>query len=985
MSSRTTAQPGAATWVLSPPRLVGRTTQLHALTQALIRSPAVVLIEGEAGIGKSRLVRECLSAPQLQQQRVLVGACPPYREPSTLAPIVDALRLVDRPPETLRLSPLAGALRPLFPEWADQLPPNPEPLESVTAARHRLLRALAELVGSLGTDVLVLEDAHWADETSLEFLLFLATRQRLPRPRGGDSPGPPSLVVTYRPEDITEGSLLRRLPAGLPAGTWQVRITLDPLDVADTAELASSMLGDEVMPSFAEFLHQHTDGLPLAVEESVRLLDDRDDLVHRDGGWARASDTTLAVPPTVRDSTLERVQRLEPAAQRVLQVAAVLAEPADEDTLMQVANLAEPVGLLRAVSSGLLHDAGAGRLAFRHVLSAMAVYESIPAPARRRLHLRAGETLERAQPPAAAAKLARHFREGGDPARWLRHGETAADLAVAASDHLTAVDLLEDLLAFPEFAVPDRVRLARKLGLAVLFMRAVGTERAWASVKKLREIRDDPALDQRQRAEVGTVLGRLLNQFGVHAEAFTELTRAVPHLGHRPVEAAHSMNLLGWPRAGPWSVTTHLRWLKRAEAVPLTEATPAERLSLTIDRATALLQLGYPAGWQVLDRLPSEVDSGEQRLHLARGLLNLGDCALLWGWYAEARRLLGNGLEVAEANQYARIRDCVTSNLVRLDWLTGAWDGLVGQAQSLMHDHDAMAVAREEATLITALWETAQGQHRMAEERLEGLLEQFRQQGAVLQEPAPAAALARLYLEQDDVDAAVKVTAGPMQVIETKRIWIWAGELAPIRVQALLAAGHTEEAEQLVARFAAGLRGRKAPAPRGALATCRALLIAHTRDALAGADAYGRAARIWEALPRPYDALLAREQRATCLFDAGRVDAAVSLLTRVLDGFAALGATADADRAARRLREHGVARPWRGGRRGYGDQLSPRELEVVRLVITGKTNREIAHELSKSPGTVAEQLRSAMRKLGVSSRTALAVAAVEAGVLSDRG
>jgi DNA-binding CsgD family transcriptional regulator len=98
-----------------------------------------------------------------------------------------------------------------------------------------------------------------------------------------------------------------------------------------------------------------------------------------------------------------------------------------------------------------------------------------------------------------------------------------------------------------------------------------------------------------------------------------------------------------------------------------------------------------------------------------------------------------------------------------------------------------------------------------------------------------------------------------------------------------------------------------------------------------------------------------------------------------------LGARGDADRVAQRLRDHGtdVPRLWRGGRRGYGDELSPRELEVVRWIVAGKTNREIARILTKSPATVDQQLRSAMRKLKVTSRTALAVAAVEAGVFAE--
>ena len=96
-----------------------------------------------------------------------------------------------------------------------------------------------------------------------------------------------------------------------------------------------------------------------------------------------------------------------------------------------------------------------------------------------------------------------------------------------------------------------------------------------------------------------------------------------------------------------------------------------------------------------------------------------------------------------------------------------------------------------------------------------------------------------------------------------------------------------------------------------------------------------------------------------------------------------LGARGDGNRLAELIRAHGgeTPRTWRRGRRGYGNQLSPRELEVVRQLVTGRTNREIADALSRSPKTVAGQLSSAMRKLGVTSRTALAVAVMDAGLV----
>src|SRR5439155_10720775 len=121
-------------------RLVGRDEELATLCRTLAGRPALVLVTGEAGIGKSRLVQEYLAAPAGRRQRTLVAACPPFREPATLGPLVDALRQTVDDVTRLRLTPLAGALRPLLPEWLDALPPDPEPLADATAARFRLFR-----------------------------------------------------------------------------------------------------------------------------------------------------------------------------------------------------------------------------------------------------------------------------------------------------------------------------------------------------------------------------------------------------------------------------------------------------------------------------------------------------------------------------------------------------------------------------------------------------------------------------------------------------------------------------------------------------------------------------------------------------------------------------------------------------------------------------------------------------------------------------
>jgi DNA-binding CsgD family transcriptional regulator len=249
----------------------------------------------------------------------------------------------------------------------------------------------------------------------------------------------------------------------------------------------------------------------------------------------------------------------------------------------------------------------------------------------------------------------------------------------------------------------------------------------------------------------------------------------------------------------------------------------------------------------------------------------------------------------------------------------------------------------------------------------------------------PAAALARLRLADGRVDNALEITDEPIGILAAKKIWAWATDIAPVRVEALLAAGRAGEAGDLVETFGRGLHGRDAPAPAAALVLCQALLAGADGDHSLAGTLFARAAAAWQRLPRPYEALLARERQGRCQLAAGNGPAGLPILSEVLKGLSDLGARGDAMRVIRTLNEHGVQarRPWLGGRRSYGHELSPRELDVVRLLLDGRTNRRIAEALFLSPKTVACHVNSAMRKLGVSSRAALAVRAMEVGFGRD--
>jgi DNA-binding CsgD family transcriptional regulator len=249
-----------------------------------------------------------------------------------------------------------------------------------------------------------------------------------------------------------------------------------------------------------------------------------------------------------------------------------------------------------------------------------------------------------------------------------------------------------------------------------------------------------------------------------------------------------------------------------------------------------------------------------------------------------------------------------------------------------------------------------------------------------------AAALASVQLQQGRVEEALRVTDHPMFEVTRKGAWVWATEIAPVRVEAMVLNGQIEEARWLTTAFARGVHGLAAPAPAAALKLCQALLAqARGDDPLSVARRFRDVAATWERLPRPFDAALALEREANSLLAGNQADRGLHLLTGVRQSLVDLGALADAERVVSTLRGHGVdvRRVQRGGRRSYGNDLSPRELDVVSLLVSGLTNREIGELLVLSPKTVARHLDSARRKLSATSRTALAMKAVAAGILPD--
>jgi predicted ATPase len=442
------------------PQMVGRDAELDRILRVVEEPPAVVVVAGEAGVGKTRLVEELLARPALSRSHHLVGRCQRIRESFPLGPLVEALRRAGDELRGLRLGAVAGALRPLLPELAQWLPPAPDPLDDRAAERHRVFRGLAEVLGELGAMrpvVLVVEDLHWADEQTRDFVAYLLAD---PTPHV-------SLVLTYRSEDADPDVLA--LTARLPAIVSD-HVTLTPLDAPATGALVAAIMDtDQVSAEFASYLWDRTGGLPLAVEEVLALVQARGLLVRTGHSWIRKSLDELDVPREIRDPTLQRLARLPQAARRLVEAASLLQTPAPVSVLLATAG---PLGTAddataaveQAIGSGLVVEEGPA-IRFRHVLASQSVYESLSGPRRHTLHARAAGALELLR-PVPLSQVAYHQERAGRLAEWAVTAEAAADEATGLGHDEEAARLLAHVLRHAPLDVEQRGRIAVKLGRA---------------------------------------------------------------------------------------------------------------------------------------------------------------------------------------------------------------------------------------------------------------------------------------------------------------------------------------------------------------------------------------------------------------------------------------------------------------------------------------------------------------------------------------
>jgi ABC-type oligopeptide transport system substrate-binding subunit/DNA-binding SARP family transcriptional activator len=476
--------------MMAPSPLVGREQEmvfLHRCWQgAEAGQGGLVLISGEAGVGKTRLVQEFADRLRWQGVRVLWGRCYEFERVLPYQPFAEALRSVlplATPDELMDLPAwvLAQVAR-LVPEMAEQVPDLAAPSStSPDQEQARLFDGVARLLirlSSRGGLLIVLEDLHWASESTLQLVHYLA------RHLAGHHV---LLVGTLRPEAIGLGHPLLALRRRLTREGLAKPLRLSRLSPAAVEAMVVEMSGaGEAAVPLAGRLYQETEGHPFFLMEIVKALFETGMVHLREGAWTgdfpRISEGVLPLPTSVSEAIQARVHSLSDAAQEALRLAAVLGREFDFDLLTAVWGRDEEATLeaLDALLRHRLIDEGSGAMgrdyAFAHHKIQEVVYAGMPRRRRGHAHVRAGAAMERlyvAQAEELVGELAFHFEQGRQLDKTLT--EKAIAYLLKAGDQARglyacreAIDYYRRALAFlkEQREYERAARTLMKLGLA---------------------------------------------------------------------------------------------------------------------------------------------------------------------------------------------------------------------------------------------------------------------------------------------------------------------------------------------------------------------------------------------------------------------------------------------------------------------------------------------------------------------------------------
>lgn len=938
--------------VADQPRLVGRTRELAALTQVLADAAAgrggVAVVEGEAGVGKSRLLQEALA----------------QRSPAVAVLTAEA-------DELLRGRPF-GVLAQAFASAASQ-PAAVGVLRAWTAASAEAdqedsgwrFRATEEVVGALETlaqddaVLLVLEDVHWADSASLLTLGQLARRARHL---------PVTAVVTCRPSP-RPADLDRLLDLVDDHGGCHLRLARLP--VGDVADLCEAVTGSTPGTSLLAAIERAA-GNPLYCLELLAALAESDAIVHRDG---RAELDAFTLPSRLRKLIARRLRTLPTDTRHLLRTASVLGTSFALDDLAVM--LGQPASdllrtLAETLTSGIIGEAD-DRLRFRHTLVRDACYAELPGAARRALHLQAARAFADAGRPPG--QVARHYLLGASPGDqdaigWLsRAGRQASARAPEV-----AVELLDAALALGGDRGEDRDILRAERGMALMWSGRVAEGEA--ALRALLARPHDPTVDAPSRLALGQSL--LIQARAGDAAEVLESSMQRPQLSAsdhaRLLAEAALARLVSADIATAEETGTRAR--QAAE-----HASDAAALCVALSVLAAVrglrghtnagLALAESAVEAALASPSRDVGRRPPHLFLSGLLLELDQLE-------EAEKAVQTARRTSEDS--GAVWALPVAHILSARGHFHAGDLTDAEAEL----EAALGQAEEVGTLVLRVWAQAMRAHifilrdqlAAAEEAMEAGERDLAVYGVQVQGTDWLVWARALWAEaRGDADTALAVLRAVWQGHAAYGICSERRLLGPDYVRLCLQAGERDEAGQIAAAVqeAADLNG--SGSARVAALRCRGL-------ADADVDLLLEAVEVSRDAPRRLDHAMACEEAAGLLAEAGHSEQARTLLTEALALVEPRGAARAAGRIEASLRTLGVRRGRRGPRRrpatGW-EALTDTERRVTDLVAEGLTNPQVGARLFISRRTVETHLSHVFAKLGVSSRVELAALAAAQG------
>jgi DNA-binding CsgD family transcriptional regulator len=924
---------------------LGRGDELDALDRALEAAQAgqgsTVLVAGEAGIGKTRLASELARQAREAGFETLLG------------------RSIDLVGTELPYQPFVEALRPLGrPRLAD----GPAALTQLQVFEE-MLELLSERAAAAPV-LLVLEDLHWADTSTLDLAVFLShnlDERRI------------LLLGTCRPDDPASAGRIRRLADGIRRSGSAVVLELGPLEDDELASLIAARADAPLPAGLTDAIVARSEGNPFFAEELLAAADDLDG----------------ELPPGLRDLLLQRLNRLDPAAQSLLRLAAAAGRDVGYPLLRAASELPERdvrESLRQATETGVLvADQAGGSFRFRHALLAEAIYTTILPGEREELHGRLADELSRGG-DAEPGELAPHWAAAGRSAEALVASVEAARRAEAVFGLAEAHAHLERALALWD-AVPEAAELA---GLDLVEARAwtsrlasqVGA--APRAVELARLAIDLVGADDPQRAAVLHVqLAEYLYEVGENEAALGTLERAVGLAPAEPPSRERAWALASLS-GGLMVARRHAESLAVAEeALALARrdgAGEAEVRALTVLGGDHAYLGRSEKGLAYFGEARQLAEKIADHWGLERVYVNLSDALYMLGRPRESARLAQTGLDVVRG--YGVDSPLIVANLVEALLTIGEWD----EADRL----SAAALRRltgsfpEALLIVRALVETELGDFDAARKHFEAAratLRQDRGHGLYDGWLADLALWERRWL---DADAAVHegLVHAAWPHAAHIRVQVCASGLRGQAELAALARARRDHdgagawlgrAGKLlsIARSAAAEASPVTPSAGGWLALAEAEYERARGEARP--DLWSAAAAAWARLESPPRAAYCRWREAEALVAGGasRTDAAVPLREahEVATRLGARPLLREIELLAERARLDLAPPPARdesGGLEGLG--LTRREAEVLTLVARGYTNREIADTLVISVKTASVHVSHILRKLGARNR-----------------